>query len=101
MIAFSPQEALDTLDDHSHPFISLFKNASCEIEVYKPDQVDLQTPHDRDELYVVIAGKGTFYCDGERRPFQTGDILFVDKGIDHRFEDFSEDFSTWVIFINE
>ena len=27
-----------------------------------------------------------------------GQVLFVPAGIEHRFEDFSDDFSTWVIF---
>ena len=37
--------------------------------------------------------------DGEERhPFNAGDLLFVPAGVVHRFEDFSDDFSTWVIF---
>lgn len=31
-------------------------------------------------------------------PFQQGDLLFVAAGIPHRFEEFTDDFRTWVIF---
>ncbi len=57
-----------------------------------------QTPHDRDELYVVASGRGTFFVGGQRVPFGPGDVLFVAATVEHRFEDFSEDFATWVVF---
>jgi len=31
-------------------------------------------------------------------PFTAGDFLFVSAGVEHRFEEFSKDFKTWVIF---
>jgi mannose-6-phosphate isomerase-like protein (cupin superfamily) len=34
----------------------------------------------------------------ERVPFEPGDALFVAAGVEHRFEGFSEDFGTWVMF---
>ena len=34
----------------------------------------------------------------ERHGFAPGDMLFVPAGTVHRFEDFSDDFATWVIF---
>ena len=30
--------------------------------------------------------------------FKTGDLLLVPQGAVHRFENFTEDFATWVIF---
>ncbi len=68
------------------------------VEFYRPNAVDPQTPHEQDELYVVVAGSGTFQRGGERVPFKAGDVLFVPAGMDHRFESFTRDFETWVIF---
>ena len=35
---------------------------------------------------------------GVRQPFIPGEVLFVPAGVEHRFEDFTEDFATWVFF---
>ncbi len=79
-------------------FITLLEYGSMSVEYYAPVEKDLQTPHRQDELYVVISGEGTFLNNGERHPFKTGDVLFVPAGMEHRFENFSKDFATWVIF---
>src|SRR5699024_8810102 len=79
-------------------FIRLFGHGSLEVEIYKPREVDRQQPHSRDEIYVVISGSGQFVNGGVRAPFGPGDLLFVPAQVEHRFEDFSEDFATWVIF---
>jgi mannose-6-phosphate isomerase-like protein (cupin superfamily) len=68
------------------------------VRFYAPRGTDQQGPHTRDELYVVARGNGAFVNGGERHPFGEGDVLFVPAGAEHRFEDFTEDFATWVVF---
>ena len=92
-------EALQKLEKAGgQQFIKLLEHGSMFVEMYKPEKVDLQTPHRRDELYIVANGHGVFLNNGTRQKFVAGDVLFVPAGIEHRFEDFSEDFATWVIF---
>ncbi|MHA1538183.1 MAG: cupin domain-containing protein [Alphaproteobacteria bacterium] len=79
-------------------FVSAFRRGSLEIELYAPRGADHQTPHPRDEVYVVTAGRGTFVAGGVSAGFSTGDVLFVPAGLDHRFENFSDDFAVWVMF---
>jgi mannose-6-phosphate isomerase-like protein (cupin superfamily) len=79
-------------------FVTLFERGSMSLEIYRPRRVDTQTPHDQDELYVVISGSGSFVRDGVSQPFEPGEVLFAGAGVPHRFEDFSDDFATWVIF---
>ena len=92
------KEARDKLKPSGKLFLELFQHGTLSVEVYQPDMVDHQKPHDRDEIYVVIAGNGMFFCDGERTPFRAGDFLFVPAFVEHRFENFTADFSTWVFF---
>ncbi|MEK6154784.1 cupin domain-containing protein [Flavobacteriaceae bacterium 3-367] len=92
------EEALAKLADSGTPFLPLFEHGTLTIEMYKPQQVDLQEPHTRDEVYIVVAGHGEFLNQGERTTFGAGDFLFVPAGAEHRFENFTEDFATWVIF---
>lgn len=75
-----------------------FETPDLELRHYAPRGADEQTPHDRDEIYVVIAGTGHYRRGDERVSFGPGDVLFAAAGEDHRFEDFSPDFATWVVF---
>ena len=69
-----------------------------ELRYFTPRGVDPQTPHDRDELYIVISGRGYFERRGRTTPFFPGDALFAAAGEQHRFTDFGDDFAAWVIF---
>ena len=76
----------------------LLEHGTLELGYYKPQQIDEQSPHDLDEVYIVRSGTGHFLNAGDRQPFGPGDALFVPAGVEHRFEDFSDDFEAWVIF---
>jgi mannose-6-phosphate isomerase-like protein (cupin superfamily) len=84
--------------DAAQRFATVFRHGSLHVELYAPRGHDGQTPHERDEAYVVTEGRGTFVCDGQRLPFAPGDFLFAPAGAEHRFEDFSDDLTVWVIF---
>jgi mannose-6-phosphate isomerase-like protein (cupin superfamily) len=73
-------------------------HGSMEVEVYAPRGVDPQTPHTRDELYVVVEGTGRFVNGEITHPFGPGDVLLVPAGVEHRFEDFTEDLVVWAVF---
>jgi len=95
----SPDEALmKLLDEKEFPFTVMMKHGSMTVEYFAPQQVDTQTPHKQDEIYVIIKGHAGFYSGGERTSCKKGDLLFVPAGMEHRFENFSNDFATWVIF---
>lgn len=92
------QEAIHKLKKSDKPFQLLFEHGTLAIELYQPQKVDLQQPHTRDEVYIIVKGEGSFFNDGSRIRFTAGDFLFVKAGKEHRFENFSEDFLVWVIF---
>jgi len=94
----SIEQAAQLLDQQGSLFTEIFKHGSLVVEFYKPDKIDLQQPHDRDEIYVIASGSGTFFKEGTRREFKSGDFIFVAAGAEHRFEDFTSDFATWVFF---
>jgi mannose-6-phosphate isomerase-like protein (cupin superfamily) len=88
----------DRLGQDGKRFFVGMTHGSMKVELYKPVRHDPQQPHEQDELYFIIAGSGTFVKGGERRPFGPNDVLFVEAGVKHRFEAFSDDFETWVVF---
>lgn len=96
---FSIEQALEQVAASSDKAYGiLLEHGTLELGYYKPDRVDPQDPHDRDEIYIVSSGSGYFVVEGVRQPFKTGDALFVPAYVVHRFEDFSDDFAAWVIF---
>lgn len=95
---FEPQKAKQSLSNTALSFVELMRKGKASVEYYAPVGVDLQKPHDQDEIYVIISGTGFFDLDGVKTPFKPADLIFVEAGVAHKFENFSDDFSTWVIF---
>ena len=75
------------------------ESPGLEIGVYVlvAPEPDRQQPHDRDEVYVVLGGRGTLEIEGERIELEEGDAAFVAAGADHRFAGY-EGLSVLVIF---
>lgn len=90
------QNAIPTRDGKL--YAELFRHGTLTVEIYAPKGTDMQQPHARDELYIVAAGRGWFFVEGQRVQFAPGDALFAAAGEVHRFEDFTEDLLTWVVF---
>ena len=79
-------------------FANAFTKGSFELEFFAPQNIDYQTPHDRDEFYIVVRGNAVLIKENDRIECKTGDALFVEAGAEHHFEEISADFATWVIF---
>lgn len=80
------------------PFAVAFRHGTMIVELFAPRGADTQSPHAQDELYFVHAGSGTFALGEERHAFAPGTCFFVPAGMPHRFESFTPDFATWVVF---
>jgi mannose-6-phosphate isomerase-like protein (cupin superfamily) len=91
-------DGLRRLPRQGKRFVEVFSHGSLVVEVYAPRGTDPQTPHTRDEVYFVASGTGKFVTPDKRQPFKPTDFLFVPAGVEHRFEDFSDDFAVWVLF---
>ena len=110
----TPREACEAPVEPGQISALMLQHGSMQLRWYAPSHFDPQTPHDRDELYVVAAGSALFMRAKESTPFGheegmglhgnewvpvgPGDVLFVPAGTQHRFEAMSLDFGTWVIF---
>ena len=58
---------------------------------------DRQQPHDDDELYVVLEGRGRLDVEGSAITLGAGRAVFVPAGAEHRFTGY-ESLSVLVIF---
>ena len=93
-------EAIENLklEQPGKTFTVLMKHGTMSLEYFAPQKTDIQTPHSQDELYIIARGHGKFNRSEEILECKAGDVLFVPAGMAHRFENFSDDFATWVIF---
>jgi mannose-6-phosphate isomerase-like protein (cupin superfamily) len=57
-----------------------------------------QAPHDRDEFYIVAAGTARYRWDGGETMIGPGDMMFAAAHTAHGYDQFSDDFSVWVVF---
>ena len=78
--------------------LSMLQRGSLNVKVSMPVAPVRQTPHEQDEVYVIVKGRGVLFHDGKRDPFEPGDLLFVAAGIEHQFENCTEDLAVWVVF---
>ena len=77
---------------------SVLQRGTLDVKLSLPEPPNVQSPHEQDELYVIVKGRGVLVHDGKRDSFEAGDAMFVAAGTEHHFEDFSEDLAVWVVF---
>src|SRR6266403_4753587 len=98
MLKFAIDDAFECLAASGSTYTVLLDRKQFELGVYKPLGGDPQQPHTRDELYVILSGRGEFVLGAEQAKVAQGDVVFAPAGAEHRFVDFSDDFSAWVLF---
>lgn len=103
MIAFECGEISQEQAESGKSYLQFLNEGTMSLGLYvlPAGSIDTQSPHDEDEIYYVVAGRGAIVVAGERRPVQPGSIVFVAKEVDHRFVDIAEDLSILVFFAPE
>jgi mannose-6-phosphate isomerase-like protein (cupin superfamily) len=80
--------------------VEFLRTSTFEVRVYSlaKGAADPQTPHTEDEVYVVMEGRASFQAEGREVPLKPGSVLFVAKGVEHRFARIEEDLRVLVLF---
>jgi mannose-6-phosphate isomerase-like protein (cupin superfamily) len=81
--------------------IEAFKHGTMSLLFFAPKEQDYQSPHDQDELYIVIRGNGVLMIEDEAFPFSTGDVLFVPANKVHRFLPPLSGLKIWVVLYGQ
>jgi len=59
---------------------------------------DRQSPHQEDEVYYVVRGKARMKVGAESQPVAAGSVVFVEKRVEHRFHEITEELVVLVFF---
>jgi quercetin dioxygenase-like cupin family protein len=54
--------------------------------------------HERDELYVVASGSGSYRVEDKATAVGAGDLCFAAAHVAHGFENVTDDFAIWIVF---
>lgn len=90
-------EAQQSIPAGEHAVV-VFRRGPLDVAVSLPLRPSQQTPHEQDEIYFIVRGRGVLCHDGQRDRFESGDLLFVAAGIEHQFEEISENLAMWRVF---
>jgi mannose-6-phosphate isomerase-like protein (cupin superfamily) len=78
--------------------VRFWQRGALDVAFSLPVPPQQQSPHTQDEIYVIVRGRGVLIHDGKRDSFEAGDLLFVAAGIEHQFENVSQDLALWRVF---
>ena len=98
--AFDLAELVDQRKASGRPYLEFLRVPALSSGIYTlaAGAQDLQGPHDEDEVYLVVSGRGRMRADGEDRAVGPGSILYVRATSDHSFFEIDEDITLLVFF---
>jgi quercetin dioxygenase-like cupin family protein len=86
--------------ESNRPWLEFLRVPSLSMGVYylKAGQADSQQPHTEDEVYYVLSGQAKFWAGGLVQVVGSGLVIFVERAVEHRFYDITEDLTVLVFF---
>jgi len=99
MHGFDVTEAQRRLEAAGGGYEVVHESPGLEVGVYvlAAPEPDRQQPHEDDEVYIVLEGRGILEVAGEELPVEQGKAVFVPAHAEHRFTGY-EGLSVLVIF---
>jgi mannose-6-phosphate isomerase-like protein (cupin superfamily) len=96
---FDIQQAKERLVAAGGGYEIVHESPGLEIGVYAlvAPEPDRQQPHEDDEVYVVLEGRGVLEVEGEAVELREGHAAFVAAGAEHRFVGY-EQLAVLVVF---
>ena len=76
----------------------LFRHGTMTVGLYAPRGIDDQTPHTKDEIYVVMTGQATIVTPDGSAAVGPGAVIYVPAGEVHRFVEITDDLTLLVVF---
>ena len=100
MKAFEIVDLMEKQGAGERPYLEFIREPTLSVGLYMlpAGENDPQQPHNEDEIYYIIGGRGHIFVGGEERNVQPGSIIYVPAGIEHRFHTITEKLTILVFF---
>lgn len=93
-------DLVERLDQEDELFIEFLRRESMSLEVYRLEAgaTDPQDPHTEDEVYYIVSGSAKIRIGEDVYSIEPGDIIFVERGVEHYFFDIETELITLIFF---
>lgn len=100
MDSFNLAELAQQAQASDQAYLEFLRVPDLSVGLYqlKAGQPDPQQPHNEDEVYYVISGKGRIQVAEEHQPVGPGSIVYVPAKVPHHFYEITEDLNILVFF---
>ena len=97
---FTMEELRGRRREGGRPYFELLRVEALSAGIYELEAgaADPQKPHAEDEVYWVVRGRARFTAAGEETEVGPGTVLYVRRGVEHRFHAIEEDLIVLVLF---
>ena len=92
--------SLSNLNRKANYSTEFLRLESMSLEVYrlKARTTDPQGPHTEDEVYYIVTGSAKIRIGDDVHPVEPGDIIFVEREVEHYFFDIESELVTLIFF---
>ncbi|MFB6112808.1 MAG: cupin domain-containing protein [Halodesulfurarchaeum sp.] len=99
MTHVSTTELLDRLEREDRVHLDVLDEESMTVEIgrYTEGNSEPKNPHTGDEIYYIVSGSGKARVGDDTYDVSTGDVVFVEEGLEHDFFDITEDITTLIV----
>ncbi|WP_251328520.1 cupin domain-containing protein [Haloplanus pelagicus] len=99
MTHVSTEELIAALEEEDAQFAEVFSKESITLEIGKYPTSSPKNPHTEDEVYYIISGSGMIRVGEETYTVESGDVVFVERGLEHDFFNIDEEITALTIFV--
>jgi mannose-6-phosphate isomerase-like protein (cupin superfamily) len=94
----STTELADRLEQNDDSYAEVLSEESMRVELAQYPNPEPKTPHKEDELYVILSGSGMVQVGSETHEINEGDVVHVEKGVEHDFFDIASEITALIVF---
>ena len=96
----STADLLDALDGDgtTHREVLETEDVTVELGRYPSGEAAPKNPHTEDEIYYIVSGSGKLRVGDETHTIDAGDVVHVERGLEHDFFDIDEEIVALIVF---
>lgn len=98
MTHVSTTDLIGELEAENTNYLEVLSEDSLSVELARYPNPEPKTPHKTDELYFVISGSGMAHVGNDRFAVDEGDVIYVERGVEHDFFEIDDEITALVVF---